>query len=72
MVWKKLTSVLSPRDRGGIKAFSVVLSPSEICRATKADQDIEEREDQMMKLHTQYNQELMAKMKVAVMSSMLP
>lgn len=73
LAWKKLAFVLNPRTlASGIKAISAMLSPYKISRATKADQEIEEWEDQMVKLRAQYNQVLTTKMEVAVLCSMLP
>ena len=73
LVWKKLTSSLNPRTlASGIKAISSVLSPGKIHQATKADNEIEQWEDRMVKLSSEYGQELSAKMKVAVLYSMLP
>lgn len=68
-----MTSSLNPRTlASGIKAISSVLSPGKIHQATKADNEIEQWEDRMVKLSSEYGQELSAKMKVAVLYSMLP
>jgi cellular nucleic acid-binding protein len=73
LAWKKLTSSLNPRTlASGIKAISAVLSPGKISQAAKADIEIENWEDKMSKLNTEYGQELSSKMKVAVLYSMLP
>ena len=73
LAWKKLTSSLNPRTlASGIKAISSVLSPGKVNQATKADNEIEQWEDRVAKLHSEYGQDLSAKMKVAVLYSMLP
>ena len=56
----------------GIKAISAVLSPPKVSSAAKADACVEQWEDKMAKLDAEYSQTLTAKMKVAVMYSMLP
>ncbi len=73
LAWKKLTASLNPRTlASGIKQISAVLSPRKIAQATKADMEIEQWEDKMTRLNVEYGQELSAKMKVAVLYSMLP
>jgi hypothetical protein len=54
---------------GGIKLTSVARSPGKISEATKAYMDIEQWEDRMVKLVTEYDQGLIAKMNVAVLFS---
>ena len=73
LAWKKLTASLNPRTlASGIKAISSVLSPGKIGQAAKADSELECWQDRMAKLSTEYGQVLSAKMKVAVLYSMLP
>jgi hypothetical protein len=73
LAWKKLTASLNPRTlASGIKKISAVLSPGKISQAAKADVEIEQWEDAMTKLNIEYDQELSAKMKVAVLYAMLP
>ena len=71
--WKRLSSTLNPRTlASGIKMISSVLNPNKITHAAKADIMIEEWEDRMKKLQTEYTEEISAKMKVAVLYAMLP
>jgi hypothetical protein len=73
LAWKKLTASLNPRTlASGIKKISAVLSPGKITQAAKADVEIEQWEDAMTRLNVEYDQEISAKMKVAVLYSMLP
>ena len=73
LAWKKLTATLNPRTlASGIKRISAVLSPGKITQAAKADVEIEQWEDAMTRLNIEYDQEISAKMKVAVLYSMLP
>ena len=73
LAWKRLTSSLNPRTlASGIKAISAVLAPGKIQQATKADHEVDSWEDRMAKLSTEYGQILSAKMKVAVLYTMLP
>ena len=73
LAWKKLTASLNPRTlASGIKKISAVLSPGKISQAAKADVEIEQWEDAMSRLNVEYDQELSAKMKVAVLYAMLP
>ena len=67
LAWKRLTSSLNPRTlASGVKAISAVLAPPRVPQANKADQTLDEWEDKLVKLGTEYGQELTAKMKVAV------
>ena len=73
LAWKRLTATLNPRTlASGIKRISAVLSPGKITQAAKADVEIEQWEDAMTRLNIEYDQEISAKMKVAVLYSMLP
>lgn len=73
LAWKKLTSSLNPRTlASGIKAISAALSPGKITQAARADNEIDLWEDRMVKLQTEYGQDVSFKMKVAVLYSMLP
>jgi hypothetical protein len=73
LAWKKLTASLNPRTlASGIKRISAVLSPGKVTQAAKADVEIEQWEDAMTRLNIEYDQEISAKMKVAVLYSMLP
>jgi hypothetical protein len=73
LAWKKLTASLNPRTlASGIKKISAVLSPGKVTQAAKADLEIEQWEDAMTRLNIEYDQEISAKMKVAVLYSMLP
>jgi hypothetical protein len=73
LAWKRLTSTMNPRTlASGIKAISQVLNPPKISQAVKADAVLDEWEDKLTKLSTEYSQALTNKMKVAVMYSMLP
>lgn len=49
-----------------------MLSPNKITKATRADNDIEQREDQIVKLRSEYGQDFSNKIKVAVLCAMLP
>ena len=67
LAWKRLTSSLNPRTlASGVKAISAVLAPPRVPQANKADQTLDEWEDKLVKLGTEYGQALTAKMKVAV------
>ena len=71
--WKKLSSSLNPRTlASGIKTMSKVLNPGKITSAAKADVMIEEWEERMTKLSIEYDEGVSAKMKVAILNSMLP
>ena len=73
LAWKKLTASLNPRTlASGIKKISAVLSPGKITQTGKADVEIEQWEDAMIRLSVEYGQQISAKMKVAVLYSMLP
>jgi hypothetical protein len=68
-----LTSTLNPRTlASGIKAVSAVLNPNRITNSSKADQVLDEWDDKLVKLQTEYGQNLTNKMKVAVLYSMMP
>ena len=71
--WKRLTSSLNPRTlASGIKSISAALNPQRIATASKADAVVDEWEDKLVKLQTEYGQVLTSKMKVAVLYSMMP
>ena len=73
LAWKRLTSSLNPRTlASGIRAISSVLTPPKVTHATKADQTLDEWEDKIAKLSTEYGQELTSKVKVAVLYAMMP
>jgi hypothetical protein len=73
LAWKRLVSSLNPRTlASGIKAISGVLNPAKITNAAKADAMLDEWDDKLAKLRTEYSQDLTSKMKVAVLYSMLP
>jgi hypothetical protein len=73
LAWKRLVSTLNPRTlASGIKAISSVLNPQKITNAAKADMMLDEWDDRLAKLRTEYSQDLTSKMKVAVLYSMLP
>jgi hypothetical protein len=73
LAWKRLVSTLNPRTlASGIKAISSVLNPQKITNAAKADTMLDEWDDRLAKLRTEYSQDLTSKMKVAVLYSMLP
>jgi hypothetical protein len=73
LAWKRLVSSLNPRTlASGIKAISGVLNPTKITNAAKADTMLDEWDDKLAKLRTEYSQDLTSKMKVAVLYSMLP
>ena len=73
LAWKRLTSSLNPRTlASGIKAISGVLNPVKITNAAKADAMLDDWDDKLTKLKTEYSQDLTNKMKVAVLYSMLP
>ena len=73
LAWKRLVSTLNPRTlASGIKAISGVLNPTKITNAAKADTMLDEWDDRLAKLRTEYSQDLTSKMKVAVLYSMLP
>jgi hypothetical protein len=73
LAWKRLVSSLNPRTlASGIKAISGVLNPVKITNAAKADAMLDDWDDKLAKLRTEYSQDLTNKMKVAVLYSMLP
>jgi hypothetical protein len=73
LAWKRLTSSLNPRTlASGIKSISAALNPQRIATASKADSVLDEWEDKLVKLQTEYGQVLTNKMKVAVLYSMMP
>ena len=73
LAWKRLTSSLNPRTlASGIKSISAALNPQRIATASKADAVVDEWEDKLVKLQTEYSQVLTSKMKVAVLYSMMP
>ena len=73
LAWKRLTSSLNPRTlASGIKAISAVLTPPKVTQAMKADHCLDEWEDKLVKLTTEYGQTLTAKVKVAVLYGMMP
>ena len=68
LAWKRLTSSLNPRTlASGVKAISAVLAPPRFPQANKADQTLDEWEDKLVMLGTEYGQELTAKVKVVVL-----
>ena len=72
LAWKRLTSPLNLHTlASGIQAILVVVAPPRVLDATKADQVLDEREDKLVKLGTEYGQELTAKVKVAVLNCMM-
>ena len=73
LAWKRLTSSLNPRTlASGIKTISAALNPQRITVASKADAVVDEWEDKLVKLQTEYGEVLSSKMKVAVLYSMMP
>ena len=73
LAWKRLTSSLNPRTlASSIKAIAAVLTPPKVTQAMKADHSLDEWEDKLVKLHTEYGQEVTAKVKVAVLYGMMP
>ena len=69
----RLTSSLNPRTlASGVTAISVVLAPSRVLPANKADQTLDDWEDKLVKLGMEYGQNLTAKMMVAVLYGMMP
>ena len=73
LAWKRLASSLNPHTlASGVKAISAVLAPPRVPQANKADQTLDEWEDKLVKLGTEYGQELTAKVKVAVLYGMMP
>jgi hypothetical protein len=73
LAWKRLTSSLNPRTlASGIKAISAVLTPPKVIHSMKADHSLDEWEDKLVKLTTEYGQALTAKVKVAVLYGMMP
>ena len=73
LAWKRLTSSLNPRTlASGIKTISAALNPQRITMASKADAVVDEWEDKLVKLQTEYGEVLSSKMKVAVLYSMMP
>ena len=73
LAWRRLSATLNPRTlASGVKMISNVLNPGKIANAAKADQAIDTWEDKMARLDIEYGEELSAKMKVAVLYSMLP
>ena len=68
-----MTSSLNLRTlASGVEAISAVLGPPRVSQANKADQTLDEWKDKLVKLGAEYGQELTAKMKVAVLSGMMP
>ena len=66
LAWKRLTSSLNPRTlASGIKTISAALHPQRITMASKADAVVDEWEDKLVKLQTEYGE-------VAVLYSMMP
>jgi hypothetical protein len=64
---------MNPRTlASGIKAISAVLNPPKVTNAAKADTVLDEWEDKLVKLSSEYSQALTNKMKVAVLYAMLP
>ena len=73
LAWKRLSSSLNPRPlASGVKATSAVLASPRVPQANKADQTLDEWEDKLVKLGTEYGQELTAKVKMAVLYGMMP
>ena len=73
LAWRRLSTSLNPRTlASGVKAISVVLNPGKITNAMKADHAIDAWEDNMEKLVREYGETITAKMRVAVLYSMLP
>ena len=73
LAWKRITSSLNPRTlASGIKAISAALTPPKVTQATKADHCLDEWEDKLVKLNTEYSQSITAKVKVAVLYGMMP
>ena len=73
LAWKRLMSSLNPRTlASGIKAISAVLTPQKVSNALKADHALDEWEDKLLKLNTEYGQDVTAKVKVAVLYGMMP
>lgn len=73
LAWKRLTSSLNPRTlASGVKAISAVLTPPKVTQAMKADHCLDEWEDKLVKLNTEYGQAITAKVKVAVLYGMMP
>ena len=72
LAWKRLTSSLNPRTLASrVKAISAVLAPPRVSQATKADRTLEEWDDRLVNLGTEYGQELTAKVRVAVLHGMM-
>ena len=72
-MWKRLTSSLNLRTlASGVKAITAVLAPPRVSQANRVDQTLDEWEDRLVKLGTEYGQELTAKVKVAVLYGMMP
>ena len=73
LAWKRLMSSLNPRTlASGIKAISAVLTPQKVSSALKADHALDEWEDKLLKLNTEYGQDVTNKVKVAVLYGMMP
>ena len=73
LAWKRLVSTLNPRTlASGIKAISAAINPPRVTQATRADSALDDWEDKLAKVHSEYGQKLTSKMKVAVVYSMMP
>ena len=71
--WKKLCTTLNPRTLAtGIKMISQAVSPAKITQGTRADVAIDSWEHHLSKLSAEYGEVISAKMKVAVLYTMLP
>ena len=69
---EKVDFVVKPEDLGfGYQGDFRCACPGKIQQATKADHEVDSWEDRMAKLSTEYGQILSAKMKVAVLYTML-
>ena len=61
LAWKRLTSSLDSRTlASGVKPISAGLAPPSVSQANKADQALDEWEDRLVKLGTEYGQEVKA------------
>ena len=68
-----MTSLLNPRMlASGVKAISAALAPPRVSHANKPDQTLDEWEDRLVKLETEYGRELTAKVKMPVLYGMVP
>ena len=62
LAWKRLTSSLNPRTlASGIKSVSAALNPQRITMASKTDALVDEWEDKLVKLQTEYGEALSSK-----------